>query len=95
MRAVKCHHIRCKCAERLAHCAGKEASVRIRIDRERCVGAGNCLVSAPTVFTLDEDGKAELLDPGSVDDDQLWTAAELCPTEAIVLESETGERLYP
>jgi ferredoxin len=69
--------------------------MRIRIDREKCVSAENCVASAPTVFELDEDGKARLIDPRSVDDDMLWLVAELCPTEAIILESDEGEQLYP
>lgn len=69
--------------------------MRIRIDREKCVSAGNCVVTAPTVFRLDDEEKAMLLVPGSVDEDTLWLAAELCPTEAIILESDEGEQLYP
>jgi ferredoxin len=69
--------------------------MRIRIDREKCVSAGNCVVTAPTVFRLDDDEKAMLLAPGSVDDDTLWLAAELCPTEAIILESDEGDQIYP
>lgn len=69
--------------------------MRIRIDREKCVAAGNCVVTAPTVFRLDDDEKAMLLAPASVDDDTLWLAAELCPTEAIILESDEGDQIYP
>jgi ferredoxin len=69
--------------------------MRIRIDRERCVSAENCVVTAPTVFEIDADGKARLIDPFSVDSELLWLAAELCPTEAIVLEADDGEQLYP
>ena len=69
--------------------------MRIRIDRERCVSAENCVATAPTVFELDADGKACLIDPSSVDSEFLWLAAELCPTEAIVLETDDGEQLYP
>jgi ferredoxin len=69
--------------------------VRIRIDREKCVSAENCIVTAPTAFILDEEGKARLLDPETVSEDLLWMAAELCPTEAIRLESDDGELLYP
>lgn len=69
--------------------------MRIRIDREKCVSAGNCVVTAPTVFRLDDDEKAMLLAPASVDDDTLWLAAELCPTEAIILESDEGDQIYP
>lgn len=69
--------------------------MRIRIDREKCVSAGNCVVTAPTAFVLDDDQKARLVDPGSVDEDSLWLAAEMCPTEAIILERDDGEQLYP
>ena len=69
--------------------------MRVWIDREKCVSAGNCIVTAPTVFMLDDEQKARLLDPASVDDDVLWLATEMCPTEAIVLESDEGEQLYP
>lgn len=69
--------------------------MRIWIDREKCVSAGNCVVTAPTVFMLDDEQKAKLLDIDSVDEDLLWLAAEMCPTEAIVLESAEGEQLYP
>lgn len=69
--------------------------MRIRIDREKCVSAGNCVVTAPTVFILDEDEKATLLDPNSVDEETIRLAAELCPTEAIVLEDDEGEQIYP
>ena len=69
--------------------------MRIRIDREKCVSAGNCVITAPTVFMLDDEQKARLIDPSSVDDDALWLAAEMCPTEAIAIESDDGEQLYP
>lgn len=69
--------------------------MRVRIDREKCVSAENCVVTAPTVFYLGEDGKARLLAPDSVGADTLWIAAEMCPTEAIILESDDGEQLYP
>ncbi len=74
---------------------GVEVGVRIRVDREKCVSAGNCVVTAPTVFILDEEEKATLLDVKSVDEETLRIAAELCPTEAIVLESDEGDQIYP
>jgi ferredoxin len=76
--------------------AGREDDcMRVRIDREKCVSAGNCVVTAPTVFLLDSENKARLIDAGSVDEDVLFLAAEMCPTEAIVLESDDGEQMYP
>ena len=72
-----------------------EAPLRVRVDREKCVSAGNCVVTAPTVFILDDDDKATLLAVDSVDEDTLRVAAELCPTEAIVLETDDGEQIFP
>ena len=69
--------------------------MRLRIDREKCVSSGNCVVTAPTVFLLESEQKARLVDPESVDDDILFLAAEMCPTEAIVIEDDNGEQLYP
>lgn len=69
--------------------------MRVRVDREKCVSAENCVVTAPTAFVLDEDGKARLVDLSSIDDETVWTVAEMCPTEAIILESDDGEHLYP
>jgi len=50
---------------------------------------------APTVFKLDEENKAVVLDPSSVDDDTLLEAAESCPENAIIVEDDKGNQLYP
>ena len=69
--------------------------MKVRVDRERCRGLGNCVVVAPTVFRLDEADKAVVTDPLSVDDDKLFEAAESCSENAIVLEDNEGRQLYP
>lgn len=69
--------------------------MRVRVDRERCIGSENCVASAPSVFQIDGDGKAMLLDVSSVDVETLWLVAEICPTEAIVIEDDEGNQLYP
>lgn len=73
----------------------KGQAMRVRIDREKCVSAGNCVVTAPTAFLMDAENKARINDPGSVEGDVLFLAAEMCPTEAIVIENDDGEQLYP
>ncbi len=62
--------------------------LRIRIDRHRCIGASTCMYVAPTAFHWrpGEHGKAEVLDPTSVEEEVLREAALACPTQAIVLE---------
>ena len=67
----------------------------VSIDQSRCIGAGNCVHIAPTVFQLDEENIAYLIDPGSVDDETLLDAARSCPTNAIYLDTEDGQAVYP
>ena len=53
--------------------------MKVRVDRELCIGVGNCVAFAPTVFEFDEENKATVLDPSSVDDDTLLVFAA-CPS---------------
>jgi ferredoxin len=69
--------------------------VKIRVDRDLCIGVGNCVAYAPTVFELDEENKAVILDPSSVDDNTLLEAAKSCPESAILVEDDKGNQLYP
>ena len=69
--------------------------MKVRVDRDLCIGVGNCVAYAPTVFKLDDENKAVVLDPSSVDDDTLLEAAESCPENAIIVEDAEGNQLYP
>ncbi len=69
--------------------------MRVRVDRDLCIGVGNCVAIAPTAFKLDEENKAVVLEPASVDGDTLLEAAESCPVQAIILEDDEGKQLYP
>jgi ferredoxin len=62
--------------------------LRVRVDRQRCIGAGNCIFIAPTVFQWREGEflKAEVLDPETVEEEVLRDAAASCPTQAILIE---------
>ena len=57
----------------------------IKIDRDACMGSGNCSFWAPGVFDLDEEGIAIVLDPTAMTDDKIVLAAQGCPTQAIAL----------
>ena len=63
----------------------------VRVDRHKCIGAGNCITLAPTAFDwLKGDfGKADIVDPDTVEDDLLYEASFACPTAAIVIEQVT------
>ena len=69
--------------------------MKVRVDRSLCIGVSNCVAYAPTVFQLDEEKKAIVLDPASVDEKTLLEAAESCPENAIIVEDDEGHQLYP
>jgi ferredoxin len=59
--------------------------MRIEIDKDVCIGAAQCALTAPSVFTQDDDGFSELL-PGREDGNSaplLREAARACPVRAI------------
>ncbi|MER5379918.1 ferredoxin [Streptomyces sp. NPDC002688] len=64
----------------------------IVIDRDVCIGAGQCALAAPGVFTQDDDGFSELLPgrTGGGGDPMLWEAARACPVGAITVTERAG-----
>ena len=67
-------------------------TIRIEIDREVCIGSGNCVRLARGVFELDDEETAVVKNPGAVDPDTVRRAERSCPTGAImVVETSTPE----
>lgn len=69
--------------------------MKVKVDRDLCIGVSNCVAIAPSVFKLDDENKATVLDPSSVDDGTLFEAAESCPENAIIIEDDEDNQLYP
>jgi class 3 adenylate cyclase len=63
-------------------------TLRVRVDRHRCIGAGNCITIAPTAFDWHKGDflKADVIDADSVDEEVLREAKLACPTLAIEIE---------
>jgi ferredoxin len=59
--------------------------MRVTIDRSKCVGSGNCMMSAPAVFEQDDDGLVVLLNPAPPEGEEaaVRQAVELCPARVI------------
>lgn len=68
--------------------------MKVRVDRDLGIRLGNCAAFAPTVFKVDQENKAVVLDPSSVDDSTLLEAAKSCTENAIIVEDDEGRRLY-
>ncbi len=69
--------------------------MKIKIDRNLCIGAGTCSVIAPEVFELDSELKATVKDPNGAPEDKIIDAAKSCPVLAIILEDEQGKQIFP
>lgn len=71
------------------------SAFRVRIDRHKCIGAGNCITIAPTAFDwmAGDFGKADVIGPDSVSEELLREAAMACPTGAVWIEEV--EELLP
>ena len=69
--------------------------LRIRIDRDVCVGFADCIGEAPEAFKLDETGVVVFVTPESVERERLIRASDLCPVDAITVWDETGTQLAP
>ena len=70
----------------------RAVTLDIRIDRDTCMGSGNCSFWAPGVFDLDDEGIATVLDPTAAETEKIVLAAQGCPTQAIAVFSD-GEKL--
>ncbi|MFE5911293.1 ferredoxin [Streptomyces wedmorensis] len=69
--------------------------MRVSIDHGVCIGAGQCALTAPDVFTQDDDGFGTVL-PGREDGGGgalVRVAARACPVRAVsVREAADGPR---
>ncbi|RBM22493.1 ferredoxin [Prauserella sp. PE36] len=59
----------------------------IEADRDICIGAGMCALTAPEVFDQDDDGLVVTLtdEPGPESTDAVKEAVQLCPSGALRL----------
>jgi len=61
--------------------------IRVGIDRDKCVGSGNCVFWAPATFDLGDDGISVVIDPSGDTEERIRVAVDGCPSKAIWMES--------
>ena len=59
--------------------------LEIRVDRNRCIGSGQCVHWAPGVFTQDEEAISVVVDPRGEPEEKIVMAVNRCPVGAISL----------
>ncbi|MDP9794665.1 ferredoxin [Catenuloplanes nepalensis] len=62
--------------------------MKISVDEDKCIGAGQCVLTAPHTFDQrDEDGVVILLaaEPAALEQTAARTAATVCPAAAIAI----------
>ena len=67
--------------------------MKVRVNMERCVGHGMCMMACPEVFALnDDDGTAIILKPDVPPELEAAVdhAVRGCPEQAIVVENEVA-----
>ena len=65
--------------------------MRINADTDRCVGAGQCVLTEPDVFDQDEEeGTVLLLTERTTEQtaEAVRTAVDVCPAQALSLEQD-------
>ncbi len=62
-----------------------ELHLKVKLDRESCLGDAICTAILPGVFEMDSEGKAYLAGAVEGKDNDLQEAASLCPARVISL----------
>ena len=69
---------------------------KIEVLRDACIGAATCVAVSPETYQLDGEKKAVVQGISADTPDNILTAAQSCPTKAIVItDAETGKQIWP
>lgn len=56
---------------------------KVIVNKDVCIGCGLCVGSVPTVFEFGDDGKAQVVKGGAVNEAEIEEAVKNCPVSAI------------
>ena len=69
--------------------------MKVQVDAAKCDGHEKCVQAAPAVFRMNERFIAEVADPDGDTREKVVLAARVCPTKAITVEDDAGNKLFP
>jgi ferredoxin len=61
----------------------------VAVDRDICVGIGQCEMLEPTVFFIDDEAISTVVDGATLDLDRARAVVERCPSGAISIVDES------
>ncbi len=66
--------------------------MKVKVNKDACIGCGACASICNDVFELNDDGLSEVKDENVKEDlqDEVRDAADSCPTGAIIVEDENA-----
>ena len=62
--------------------------MKIKVNKDKCLGCATCCFLAPNTFEMGEDGKAQVKNPQGDDEEKILQAVQACPCLAIEIEEE-------
>ena len=68
---------------------------KVKVLRDKCIGAASCVAVAPKTFKLDAENKAVVLTGDPDEDKAILLAAQSCPTAAIEVYDQDGKKIWP
>jgi len=72
------------------------AGLTIKIERDLCVGFGDCIEVTPDVFEFDEEGIAVFKEGNpDLDRETLLESCASCPVDALTALDEEGTQIVP
>jgi len=69
---------------------------KVKVSRDKCIGAASCVAVTPKAFKMDDEQKAVILDSVNEEtNEKLVLSAQSCPTAAIEITDKDGKRVWP
>ena len=60
--------------------------MKVKIDKEKCIGCGSCEAICPDHFKMDDEFKAYFIEGKGKIKDCVEESVDICPTQAIEIE---------
>lgn len=88
----------------------RNMKIKIKVDKDLCIGAASCVTISPDTFQLDDENIAYVLDHGEESEgrkyeremevtadeyENILLGAQSCPTLAVLIYNEEGNQIFP